>query len=101
MDGRRVIWMLMEIGINMKHPDLFGGTTPVKEEIRSPYKYRKSVMGYRKAKPEEQNRCKNCKHCQIWECRAGRYYKCELIGLSNSEATDVRANGTCNKWEAE
>ena len=35
-------------------------------------------------------RCKTCKHCLCIDHHNRRYYKCELYGVSYSEATDWR-----------
>lgn len=40
-------------------------------------------------------RCKDCDHLLTYEYRGQRYNKCELYGVSNSEATDWRQH-----WQA-
>ena len=59
----------------------------------------KKSMGYRLSSGER--KCKNC----VSKCRLNyhdkTYYKCERIGFSNSEATDIRLKNVCDYWEAE
>lgn len=43
-------------------------------------------------------RCATCAHCVIRQW-SKRYYKCELVGMSRSESTDIRANHVCDAWE--
>jgi len=45
-------------------------------------------------------KCKNCKHFLRYRNRDKSYFKCKLWYISNSEATDIRANATaCNLFE--
>lgn len=44
-------------------------------------------------------RCKDCEHLIGGKYRDRQYYKCELYGLSHSEATDWRlANQACGMY---
>lgn len=62
----------------------------------SEYQLFKIVNNYRKSKSKE--RCKVCKHCGYVQY-ANSYYKCDLLGLSSSPATDIRVNNVCDKFE--
>ena len=45
-------------------------------------------------------KCKNCKHFKRFSRGAKVWFKCGLWYISNSEATDIRANATaCSKYE--
>ena len=52
--------------------------------------YRKSEMGGVS--------CRICKHKQTFDYHGKRYHKCDLIGISNSAATDIRLSYVCNKF---
>ena len=79
--------------------DIFGNLVPVehavsrhpKETIKSRYR---RMYGY-----DESHRCADCVH--LVKTVANRtFYKCELIGLSASEATDIRLKDpACKRWE--
>ena len=60
---------------------------------RSPYQQWKLENNYRKANSE--NRCKDCKNLFVRQ-EKNKYYKCILLGLSGSSATDVRLSNVCN-----
>lgn len=48
---------------------------------------------------DDEHFCKDCRHC-IFKERDRRYYKCELMGTSASEATDIRLKDpACSRWE--
>lgn len=80
--------------------DLFGNEINMTEfnNTRSPYQAFKHRNNYRKS--FEQNTCGNCKHSQRWEYHNKYYWKCELLGFSNSEASDIRKGHICDKWAA-
>ena len=81
--------------------DIFGNLVPVEHAVsRHPHetiktRYRR-MYGY-----DESHRCGDCVH--LVKTVANRtYYKCELIGISASEATDIRLKDVaCKRWEAE
>ena len=81
--------------------DIFGNLVPVEHAVsRHPRetiktRYRR-MYGY-----DEAHRCGDCRH--LVKTEANRtYYKCELIGISASEATDIRLKDVaCKRWEAE
>ena len=62
---------------------------------RSPYQQWKLDNNYRKADSEK--RCKYCKNLFIRQ-EQNRYYKCILLGLSGSAATDIRLSNVCDKF---
>jgi hypothetical protein len=74
----------------LKQLDIFGGEIDVKE-INKETKIKRSIKGmFRNLHGyDKSNYCKNCKYC-ICDHRSRRYYKCEKIGQSYSEATDIR-----------
>ena len=63
-----------------------------KQNFRSKYLKWKFINQYKKA--ENNKCCKNCKHLI-----KSKYYKCELLGISNSTATDIRLSNTCIQFE--
>lgn len=80
--------------------DLFGDTidesaprfsATIRREL-GPYNYRPRV--------KKEECCKTCAHCIVKEW-SKRYYKCEFVGCSNCEATDIRAYHVCDAWEKE
>ncbi len=82
--------------------DLFGVEITEKEYLAggkprslSVYQRRQLGMDYRKAKEGEEQ----CGECSQHIVMAGAYHKCKLIGVSRSEATDIRVRHTCDRWE--
>lgn len=62
----------------------------------------KHNLGYHKAGIYESHRyCKYCDNFIRMEYHNKMYFKCRLIGDSNSEATDIRTKDTCNKFTQE
>ena len=79
--------------------DLFGNDIPdVEPSGTSQYIRFKQNNAYR----ESVNNAECCKTC-AWliksEYHDKNYYKCELMGVSSSEATDIRLKNVCNKWK--
>jgi hypothetical protein len=68
-------------------------------EPKGKYAVWKKDNKYRKATTEE--KCVMCKYFYRIEHHAKTYLKCELLGFSNSEATDIRASYVCNRYEKE
>lgn len=69
---------------------------PVKTE-ESSYQRWKRQNYYHKA-DKGGYRCKNCKHiCKVE--MANTYYKCRLLGVSGSAATDICVGHVCNLFE--
>ncbi len=64
----------------------------IRREI-GPYNYRLSET--------KDHRCKTCDHCYHRDMHGHRYYKCEFVGFSRCEATDIRANHVCDAWKEE
>ena len=79
--------------------DIFGDAIAVEDiatrEPRSSIKSRfRKMYGF-----DEEHRCANCIHL-IANKRDRTYYKCEVMGLSASEATDIRLKDiACKRWE--
>jgi len=59
----------------------------------------KKKMGYRLSVGER--KCKNCKSHRVSRYHDKTYHKCERIGYSHSEATDIRLKNVCDHWETE
>lgn len=76
---------------------LIGDLPPIKVTARPRSKYQqwKLENNYRKADCEK--RCKHCKNLFVRQ-NQNRYYKCLLLGLSGSSATDVRLSNVCDKF---
>jgi len=55
-------------------------------------------VGYRLAEDEERS-CKACKYRIRIKYHGKSFNKCEKLGLSHSEATDIRLKCICNLYE--
>ena len=84
----------------MKQINLFGELQEFndKKESNSPYISFKKRNNYHKA-INKYACCKTCKYCLKKWGNTSNYYKCELIGVSSSEATDIRVRNVCNLWD--
>ena len=71
---------------------------PIQIKFKSKYQRWKYENNYRKADELSDIRCKNCKYLIIKQY-SKNYYKCELLGISGSPATDVRLSNVCNLFE--
>ena len=70
--------------------------------LYSKYQTWKWENRYKKAKENSKIRCKNCKHLisKFAICPSEKnYYKCELLGFSSSQATDIRLSYVCKNFE--
>ena len=56
----------------------------------------RSINGINKS-----HKCKECQHCIRYILRNGKsYYKCQKMGISSSEATDIRLKDySCNLFK--
>ena len=84
------------------HPDMFGGETPVVQMPtggESRYQRFRRVNRYRKAPAGSGRKCETCTHFMVhrWD---KKYFKCARMGDSRSTASDIRARGVCDLWEA-
>ena len=43
--------------------------------------------------------CKNCVNRRSFDYHGKYYHKCDLIGFSHSESTDIRLRNCCDKFE--
>ena len=85
----------------MKTKNLFGEIVEVdfkKHKNLSQYQLFKQRHNYVKSTFKAIS-CKTCDHHHRYEYHNKYYHKCELLGISNSEATDIRESCVCNKWE--
>ncbi len=79
---------------------LFKGYSSAKEKrcYESQYQKFKRKNNYRKSN-------KDCNHCGVCinsiagEYHNRRYWKCELLGMSHSVATDIRKYNVCDNFE--
>ncbi len=79
----------------MKQLDLFGGEIDVdklNKEAKKQKFNRLSIKGtFRRVHGyDNKNNCQDCVYCICRNSGNRNYYKCEKIGLSSSEATDIR-----------
>ena len=87
----------------MKSLNLFGEMQDVNfEQPKKLGKIQKIKQrnGFRIA-PNKTTSCRFCKLLIKVDYHGKTYYKCDLIGTSHSEATDIRLKNTCNKFEHE
>ena len=81
--------------------DLFGNEVKENEinskKIYGKYKGWKNLNNYRKSEDKEK-RCKNCLSLCGYEYHNKRYYKCEMMGCSHSEASDIRLSYICDQF---
>jgi hypothetical protein len=84
--------------------DIFGNLVEIEdeEEINQP----KRITLKEKFRLEygflPDKKCKDCKYHQKFEYHYKNYHKCEKLGISNSEATDIRLKDTaCTLYEEE
>ena len=77
---------------------LFGDSIEeVEKRVTGTYASWKSKNQYRKATGEE--RCGECQHL-VGRCHHGKgYWKCEIMGFSNSSATDIRKSYVCKLFK--
>jgi len=97
-----------EPNVQKEIPDLFGEMRPVKEFLNkeerngneSKYQAFKRENNYRRGDIEIglsiYHRCKYCTHSIIMHYHGKVYCKCRLMGISNSEATDIRRRNVCD-----
>ncbi len=77
--------------------DLFGNTVPLPKSRNQSLAAKVKVhMGYRKAK-DHVTCCRTCDNFRI-KVYSRHYYKCKLLGLGSSIATDIQASGLCDHW---
>lgn len=81
-----------------KSLNLFGDMQEIDpaNEPKSKYQRFKSMYHYRESTGLE--RCKTCDLCLLSEYHNKNYYKCELMGSSHSDASDIRLKMVCDKW---
>lgn len=79
--------------------DLWGNDIPDIEPPKPKSEYQKTKVnnGYRKANSWDVRKCKNCIYKKSHYQNGKYYYKCQLIGDSASEATDIRMSHVCRK----
>jgi hypothetical protein len=77
--------------------DLWGNEIKESEpKLRSKYLLFKKENDYKKA--WDKFNCGNCKHSIHYEYHDKWYWKCSLMGVSHSTATDIRKSYVCDKW---
>ena len=75
----------------MKQLQLVNVENNITEKPKSKYQQWKLQYNYRKATD-----CNKCKNCQNLCVKDSKYYKCIMLGISGSSATDIRINNTCD-----
>jgi hypothetical protein len=90
--------MLDLFGVEITEEEYLSNPAPKPHE--SDYQKFKRVNNYRKAIiPDERCACCTSHLSGVYHNKI--YHKCSLIGLSHSEATDIRVNHVCNCFEKE
>ena len=81
--------------------DLFGNDYNENEFIKcnSQYQKFKYVNNYRVSE-REVDKCLVCKHSCHIQGNVKKYYKCRLLGVSSSEATDIRLRNVCDLFDS-
>lgn len=79
--------------------NIFGDLEPV-ETAYAPKERETIKTRFRKMHGvDDKHRCGDCIYC-VAKLRDRTYYKCEWMGVSSSEATDIRLKDpACDKWE--
>ena len=81
-----------------KSINLFGEMQEMdSKEPRSIYQRFKSMNHYQESDNVES--CKSCINLLKMECHNKNYYKCKLMGVSHSEASDIRLKMICHKYK--
>lgn len=82
----------------MKALDLFGDMTET-EPNRSDSSYQRfKIQNHYRDAEDKKVSCKTCNHSRRMNYHNKNYYKCLLIGISHSEATDIKLKMVCNKF---
>ena len=81
-----------------KQLDIFGGENEIEEQHSTSgrrYKRMQELHGNITGKT-----CKTCKHLLVRNHHGRIYFKCEMLLISNSQATDIRLKDTaCGKYD--
>lgn len=82
------------------HPDLFGGLSKIVEPevIRGPIKARKKEIGYVQ-QWDSKRQCRHCSYLTRVYHNNRTFFKCQLIGITNSAASDVRLYAHCRLFQ--
>ena len=87
----------------MKEINLFGNLQEYPEKgapaYKSKYQIFKQLNHYRKGTTGEC--CKVCEFSIGFSYNGKNYYKCKLLGISNSQSTDIRLRNVCDKFKME
>ena len=77
--------------------DLFGSFVYEADFLPTPRTRIQRALGkYHYRQSSSRTEC--CRTCGRVIRHLGRYYKCSLVGLSASPATDIRARNVCDAW---
>lgn len=79
--------------------DFWGETIPDTDpaETRGDYKRAKKNMGY-KRRVVKSVCCGTCLHFRRCPHHGKTYFKCKIIGITSSSATDIQLSCTCILW---
>ena len=82
--------------------NIFGEEIPI-EEVDGLKFNRETIKGrFRRLYGYDENkRCGDCRYLCKTSTNSHTFYKCNLIGISASEATDIRLRDpACSRWES-
>jgi len=79
--------------------DLFNQDIPdvAPKPLLGKFKSWKAKNQYRKTKGDR--RCGTCRNLTEEGGNTANYFKCKLMGISSSAATDIRKSYVCNLWK--
>jgi hypothetical protein len=87
----------------MKQLPLSADIPQVKPIIKHKSKYKKwqYEANYRKSETPILRSCQNCNNCVGFTNGHRNWYKCNLQGISHSQATDITLKSVCDYWQQE
>lgn len=79
--------------------DLFGNEIDIEKEAK-PFlgHYQKWKRDNKYGASLDEKRCGNCVNARRVKSNVKTYYKCVLMGISNSEASDIRLKNVCDNF---
>jgi hypothetical protein len=84
----------------MKQIDIFGNEIEIVDEPPKICHINLKEQFRRKNGYLEGKQCENCKYHHRYDYHYKYYHKCEKLGITNSEATDIRLKDVaCNLFE--
>jgi len=77
--------------------NLFGEDQEPDKKTIGHYKIWRAKNEYGKSLSLERQ-CRNCTYKRSFDYHNKCYHKCELQGISQSEASDIRLSNVCEQW---